>query len=54
MSRVEDRLDDVEIAYEPHYSFILSLNGTITDTSAIRLIDSDASNHMIVQDKKKN
>ena len=46
MSRVEDMLDNVEIVDEILYSFVSSLNGTISENSDILLVDSGASRDM--------
>ena len=53
VSKIEERLDDVEIVDELHYSFVHPLNGTITYNSDIRSVESDASRHTMVQDEKK-
>ena len=50
VSRMEDRLDDVEIAYEVKYSFIYTLNGTISDINDISSMDNGTSKDMKTQD----
>ena len=51
--RGEDRLDDVEIGDEIQHYFISSLNGTISNSSDISLVDSGAFRYMTTQDWHK-
>ena len=50
VSKVEDRLDDVEIAVEFQCSFVSTLNGTILDNNNILSVDSGTSRDMTTQE----
>ena len=53
LSRVQERLDTVEIVDELQYSFIYNLDGTISNNSDISSMDNDAYKDMTSQEQKK-
>lgn len=53
LSKVEDRLGDVEIENELQYSFIFVLNGTIKNNSDTWSMGSNATKHTIFQKRSE-
>ena len=54
MSKMKDMLDGIEIADELQYSFVSTLNITISDSSDILSMANGVSRDMTTQEKNKD